>query len=474
MRRPGVTGGLLARFLLTLGPAFLLVAVPASLGVLSLLQRSAEDDLAARVGTQAARVAAALERHDAAMTPALTRDVVASLASDPSFVCAAATRGAETVTVPASGRCEGTGHAVTLPYGEGGTLTLRYTTAPLDRQGAFAVTLTAAILAVSLIVALGVGSMVFGRLVGRRLARLNAAIDRRRVEAEWTPVGDEGADALARVAQAFDALAAVDAERERALTDLNRTLEARVAERTVALREALALAEAGSEAKSRFLMAVSHELRTPLNGMMGLTEVVAAQLPQDAPQREPLALVARSGERLLRLIDSVLLFTDLDEAAPLRTERATARAVLSPLASGHEASGMALRLVGDALDAPLHADRDKLAAALGAVLHNAIAFSPEGAPVTVGAWRGDRAGVRLTVTDEGQGMDPADVPLALEPFRQLDGATTRTHEGVGLGLALAARVAERHGGALTVETAPGEGTTVTLTLPGADALAEAA
>ena len=112
MRAPGVARGLLARFLLTLGPAFLLVAVPASLGVLGLLQRSAEDDLAARVGTQAARVAATLERHDAAMTPALTRDVVASLASDPSFVCAVATRGAQTVTVPAAARCEDAGHAV--------------------------------------------------------------------------------------------------------------------------------------------------------------------------------------------------------------------------------------------------------------------------------------------------------------------------------------------------------------------------
>ncbi|MNV84609.1 Cell-division control histidine kinase PdhS [compost metagenome] len=112
------------------------------------------------------------------------------------------------------------------------------------------------------------------------------------------------------------------------------------------------------------------------------------------------------------------------------------------------------------------ADAMRLRQALLNLLSNAIKFTPAGGCVRVEAARGGDGCVTLAVADTGIGMSPEDVKIALEPFRQVNSYMTKAHSGTGLGLPLAKRFVEAHGGRLTLSSAPGEGTVVNIVLPG--------
>src|SRR5690606_17855487 len=100
------------------------------------------------------------------------------------------------------------------------------------------------------------------------------------------------------------------------------------------------------------------------------------------------------------------------------------------------------------------------------LISNAIKFSSDGDAVRVEA-NIDADGLRIAVIDQGIGIAEDDIPKALEPFTQIDGTLSRSHEGTGLGLPLAKHLAELHGGTLTIESTPGQGTTVNVDLPAA-------
>jgi signal transduction histidine kinase len=114
---------------------------------------------------------------------------------------------------------------------------------------------------------------------------------------------------------------------------------------------------------------------------------------------------------------------------------------------------------------PLHIDPRRLAQALGNLLANALKFTPENGIVRLAARLQADGRLHLTVEDTGIGMAPETTAQALEPFRQLDGSLARRFEGTGLGLSIAKALTELHGGSLSVKSAVGEGTTVTLALP---------
>ena len=113
----------------------------------------------------------------------------------------------------------------------------------------------------------------------------------------------------------------------------------------------------------------------------------------------------------------------------------------------------------------LHVDPRRLAQALGNLLANALKFTPETGSVRFRACPQADGSLHLLVEDTGIGMAPETIAQALEPFRQLDGSLARRFEGTGLGLSIAKALAELHGGALSVKSAVGEGTTVTIVLP---------
>jgi signal transduction histidine kinase len=113
----------------------------------------------------------------------------------------------------------------------------------------------------------------------------------------------------------------------------------------------------------------------------------------------------------------------------------------------------------------LHVDPRRLAQALGNLLANALKFTPEGGLVRLAARLQSDGGVHLIVEDSGIGMAQETIAAAMEPFRQLDGSLARRFEGAGLGLSISKALAELHGGALSLKSAVGEGTTVTIALP---------
>jgi len=241
-------------------------------------------------------------------------------------------------------------------------------------------------------------------------------------------------------------------------------LERRLARRAASL----------DEAKRQFLRMVSHELRTPLNAIIGFSEIIAAELygPLGAPQyREYARHVRQSGHRLLRLVNQILEIARLqDRVVDMETRGESldhalddVRDLLREDLEGQEAQ---LKVENDGDLPAVLADPRGLRSLLRNLVENAVFYGPEGGTVTVRAHRrGSR--IMIEIEDQGEGIDPEDIPRLMNPFEQGDNALTRTAQGAGLGLPIARLTAEAMGGALTLSPAPGGGLLATVTLPAA-------
>ncbi|MBL8361514.1 MAG: GAF domain-containing protein [Rubrivivax sp.] len=234
--------------------------------------------------------------------------------------------------------------------------------------------------------------------------------------------------------------------------------------------------EAANRHKSEFLANMSHELRTPLNAIIGFSEVLTEQMFGDVndKQMEYLRDIHASGQHLLSLINDVL---DLSKIEAGRMELELSCFDLGLLLE-HSATlvreraqrhGLTLEIeVDEGLEAWV-ADARKVKQSLVNLLSNAVKFTPAGGRVTVRARHlngsAGRAGewAEVSVTDTGIGIKPEDHALVFEEFRQA--TVLRKSEGTGLGLALVRRFVELHGGEVTLRSAPGEGSTFTITLP---------
>jgi hypothetical protein len=217
---------------------------------------------------------------------------------------------------------------------------------------------------------------------------------------------------------------------------------------------------------------VSHELRTPLNAIIGFAEslqlgVAGGLAPK---QSEYVGDIHRSGLHLLDLISDVLDLSKIDAGMlELREENVRIDDVLEAcerLMKGRaKENRVRLSIERNPALPSLRADPIRLKQVLLNLLSNAIKFTPAGGSVTLVATEVERC-FRFTVQDTGIGMHPEQIPIALEPFRQLEEALSRRHEGVGLGLPLTKRLVELHDGSLSISSAPGVGTCVVVSLPG--------
>ncbi len=230
-------------------------------------------------------------------------------------------------------------------------------------------------------------------------------------------------------------------------------------------------AVAASQAKSSFLAVMSHELRTPLTsiaGALGLLEGGAAgRLPERAGQ---LVDIARKNiERLVRLLNDILDLEKIESGkmtfklAPVGLGGVVAASIEANRAYAHKL-GAELWLAPAAADGLVFADPDRLGQVLTNLLSNAAKFSPRGGRVEVGiAKRGEV--MRVSVRDYGPGV-PAEFRKSIfQKFAQADSSDARQLGGTGLGLNIAKRIAEHHGGELSFEAAAGGGTTFHLDLP---------
>ncbi|MDH5222581.1 MAG: sensor histidine kinase [Betaproteobacteria bacterium] len=237
-------------------------------------------------------------------------------------------------------------------------------------------------------------------------------------------------------------------------------LEQKVEERT----EQLAVA---NRHKSEFLANMSHELRTPLNAIIGFSEALRERMfgELNAKQEEYLNDIHASGRHLLSLINDIL---DLSKIEAGRMELdvstfpapGTLESTLALVRERAQKKSIGLSLEVDPAIGEVRADERKLKQILLNLLSNAIKFTPEGGRIAVDA-RLNGAGLEIAVSDNGIGIAPADQAAVFEEFRQVGPRA----EGTGLGLALTRRFVELHGGSIRLDSAPGQGTTFTFTLP---------
>ena len=231
-------------------------------------------------------------------------------------------------------------------------------------------------------------------------------------------------------------------------------------------------AELANKSKTEFLANMSHELRTPLNAVIGFAEVIEGQLLGEIGNPKYRAYandIRESGQHLLSLINDILDHAKIEAGRRELHEEwlrfadlihGTVRLVRE---RAHDRGIILEVLPADGLPR-VFADQRGIKQILLNLLTNAIKFTPENGRVTVRAQVG-ADGLWLEVADTGIGIAEADIEKAMAPFGQADNWLTREHEGTGLGLALCKQLAELHGGTLTLDSAPGEGTCVRATLP---------
>lgn len=231
-------------------------------------------------------------------------------------------------------------------------------------------------------------------------------------------------------------------------------------------------AEASAQAKSRFLATMSHELRTPLNAVIGFSHLIADQAYGSIDDRyvEHARDIHDGGRHLLDVVNDVLDFSRIEagryqlQEQPVDLHRLLTgvKRMVQSLADSAQLSLSTHPYEG--LPALL-ADERVVRQILINLVGNAVKFTRPGGHIRMVALMEPDRRICLIVADTGIGMDPKQVPKALEPFTQLESGHAKGNQGTGLGLSLVRALTTLHGGTLVIQTAPGQGTTVYVRFP---------
>jgi signal transduction histidine kinase/ActR/RegA family two-component response regulator len=233
---------------------------------------------------------------------------------------------------------------------------------------------------------------------------------------------------------------------------------------------ARAEAEAANRTKDEFLATLSHELRTPLSAVLGWARLLRAGKVDDDTMARALETIERNARSQAQLIEDLLDVSRII-SGKLRLEvrqldlPPVIEAALDVVRGAAEAKRVALETSLDRLLGPVAGDPDRLQQVVWNLLSNAVKFTSEGGRVEIRLERvAGRAEIR--VSDTGAGIPPELLPHIFERFRQGDGSSTRSHGGLGLGLAIVRHIVELHGGSARAESdGPGRGSTFTISLP---------
>ena len=226
-----------------------------------------------------------------------------------------------------------------------------------------------------------------------------------------------------------------------------------------------------------FVANVSHELRTPLTALMGFIETLSGPAKDDPEARARfLGIMSGEAERMNRLVGDLLSLSRVEAEERVRPTQAvnltdvlqTALRNLNPLAVDNDVT---LTPVFGTEPMPLRGDADQLLQVFTNLIENAIKYGGEGKNVEItaeiqqhdSALRGPSA--RITVTDQGPGIDPVHLPRLTERFYRADNHRSRTLGGTGLGHAIVKHILNRHRGRLKITSTPGEGASFCVILP---------
>ncbi len=325
-----------------------------------------------------------------------------------------------------------------------------------------------------------------GRHLTERVGALHETADRIAAGDLSARTALRGNDELACLGRTFDRMAATVQRQTETLRAYSEELEQRVADRTRELAEKArelarrneALAQANEQLlsldtmKDEFVSVVSHELRTPLMAMQGALALIDSGETEEEDLHEFIELCQRNTNRLILLVEDLLDLSQLDEGQlRLAPERFRLGPVVDDALKG---LGMMAREKGVTLASrvptglEVYADPRRTAQVLVNLVSNGIKFAPNGS-VTVDAEVNGRT-VEVGVADTGIGIPGGELDRIFDRFSQVDNALVRKTGGVGLGLNIARTLVERQGGALTVESTMGEGSTFRFTLPAASVL----
>jgi len=327
-----------------------------------------------------------------------------------------------------------------------------------------------ATLAALSVVVLGLtGGLVFGRRVIYPILRMTEVIGRlARGERRIAIPGHQRRDEIGQMANAIETLRinAIQAEERERAERAERDL------REGELRQAKVQADAANRTKSAFLANMSHELRTPLNAIIGFSEILRGEMfgaLGNPKYRDYAQDIHASGRHLLDLINNILDHAKI-EAGQIQLQE-------SDLSVPHVVDDC-VRLMRDRAAAarvdvrtnvaptlpPLLADELRLRQIVLNLLSNAIKFTPSEGEVSLSAALDANGWLHLVIADTGIGIAPADIPLALAPFGQVN-RNAREQEGTGLGLPLTKELVEMHGGTFSIASTVGTGTTIDIAFP---------
>jgi PAS domain S-box-containing protein len=235
-------------------------------------------------------------------------------------------------------------------------------------------------------------------------------------------------------------------------------------------RAARSDAEKANRLKDEFLATLSHELRTPLNAVIGWSRMLSSGRLDRESARHAMEVIERNAWAQKQIIEDILDVSRVITGklqlnlAPVDLV-AVVDAALDAVRPAMEAKEIKIETIIDASLRPISGDPDRLQQVVWNVLSNAAKFTPSGGAIQISVHLVDTH-VLVQVRDSGPGIAPDFLPHIFERFRQGDGSTTRTHGGLGLGLAIVRHLVELHGGTITVENRTDDvGTTFTIRLP---------
>ncbi len=321
----------------------------------------------------------------------------------------------------------------------------------------------------------GIGVLItlkFQRAVTEPILSLARVMKRVRESGDFSvraePAGD---DETAQLVATFNTMLDQIQERDHKLRAHQLNLKKTVERKTLQLRKAKEAAEAANMAKSDFLATMSHEIRTPMNGMLAMADLLnKARL---APQQKRYAeVIAKSGQSLLAIINDILDFSKI-EAGRLEFEKIAVRPadivneVVSLFWERAAAKGIDLAAyVAPNTPEEIEGDPVRISQVVSNLVNNALKFTQEGHVIVAVACKPCKPGVKennrersieFSVADTGVGIAPEKQSAIFEAFSQADQTTTRKFGGTGLGLAISRRLVEAMGGAIGLESTPGDG-----------------